>query len=59
MTEAEKIAVLELKLKLVMDALEFYAHGKSWESNYYSGNNSKIQHDQGKRAVEALKEAKK
>ena len=47
----------EEKIKVLKEALEFYAHGKSWESNFYGGT-SKIQHDQGKRATEALKAVK-
>ena len=47
MTDAEK-------LKVAIDALKFYADGKTWEVNHMSAN-SKLQHDQGKRAIEALK----
>jgi hypothetical protein len=58
MTDEQKIAALELKLKLATDTLEFYAHGKTWEFNYYGGT-CKAQVDQGRKAVEALKEIKK
>jgi hypothetical protein len=50
----DKIKELEEKIKIALDALEFYASGKVWEVNHMSGN-SKLQFDQGRRAVEAVK----
>ena len=48
------VAKMKEALSVAINALEFYASGKTWESDYMSGN-CKLQSDQGKRAIEALK----